>query len=265
MARVPLLSFFVVEWHYPDRVLRKFGGYQDIPSYVEFDHNLHKLDGRTWNEDLDVFHHAYVALWEDREQYVVPFGPHAPLGPYVEALRHINIHGEIAVGHGQNNNFTNVMPQIARDELVRLNYGYVLELPRNNNEFMYEPIHQVRIAGRRCDGSRRGRAAQGGRRHVHFPQFNLNDEVPIEPHDDPPHAPLPSQEDFDREDEMGDITQQDVAQLVMLHSSFASQDDAATHMGCQPKSHQAWAVSQSPTRLSTMVDNPLTATWAVTA
>nr|GMD54367.1 CBL-interacting serine/threonine-protein kinase 14-like [Ipomoea batatas] len=160
--------------------------------------------GRTRNEDWDVFHHAYVALWEDRGQYVVPFGPHALLGPYVEALRHINIHGEIVAEHGQNNSFTNVMQQIARDELVRLNYGYVLELPRNNDEFMYEPIHQVRVAYRWRDGSKCRRSAQGGWRHVNFPQFNLNDE----------------RDDFDRENEMGDISQQDVMQQVMSRSPF---------------------------------------------
>nr|GME05923.1 serine/threonine-protein phosphatase 7 long form homolog [Ipomoea batatas] len=83
-ARVPLLFFFyAVEWHYPDRVCRQFGGYQDIPSHVEYDHNLHKLDGRTKNEDWGVFHHAYVALWENRTHQLVPIGPHSPLGPYV--------------------------------------------------------------------------------------------------------------------------------------------------------------------------------------
>nr|GMC66422.1 uncharacterized protein LOC109172328 [Ipomoea batatas] len=133
----------------------------------------------------------------------------------VEALRHINIHGEIAVEHGQNNSFTNVMQQIARDELVRLNYGYVLELPRNNEEFMYEPIHQVRVVDRRRDGSRRGRSAQGGRRHVISPPFNLNDELPIEAYDDPHNAPVPTQDDLDRDNKMGDISQQDVIQQVM--------------------------------------------------
>nr|GMD50562.1 hypothetical protein Iba_chr11aCG13810 [Ipomoea batatas] len=51
-------------------------------------------------------------------------------------------------------------------------------------------------------------------------KFNLNDEVPIEPYDDPPNAPLPSEDDFDRENEMGDISQQDVMQQVMSRSPF---------------------------------------------
>nr|GMD39314.1 serine/threonine-protein phosphatase 7 long form homolog [Ipomoea batatas] len=50
---------------YAARVCRQFGGYQDIHSHVEYDHNLYKLDGRTKNEDWGVFHHAYVALWEN--------------------------------------------------------------------------------------------------------------------------------------------------------------------------------------------------------
>nr|GMC60241.1 serine/threonine-protein phosphatase 7 long form homolog [Ipomoea batatas] len=219
-ARVPLLFFYAVEWHYPDRVLRQFGGYQDIPMYVEYDYNLHKLDGRTRNENWDVFHQAYVALWEDRgvRRRLIGNPDHRQAEGYlqtapsfiatVEALRHINIHGEIAVEHGQNNSFTNVMQQIARDELVRLNYGYVLELPRNNEEFMYEPIHQVRVVDRRRDGSRRGRSAQGGRRHFISPPFNLNDELPIEAYDDPHNAPLPTQDDLDRDNKMGDISQQ---------------------------------------------------------
>nr|GLL41834.1 hypothetical protein Itr_chr12CG14060 [Ipomoea trifida] len=160
----------------------------------------------------------------------------------VEALRHINIHGEIAVEHGQNNSFTNVMQQIARDELVRLNYGYVLELPRNIEEFMYEPINQVRVVDRRRDGSRRGRSAQGGRRHVISPPFNLNDELPIEAYDDPHNAPLPTQDDLDRDNEMGDISQQDVIQQVMTPY------DNQLHMYCEGSSSQVTPHGQRPIR-----------------
>lgn len=51
--------------------------------HVECDHNLHKLDGHTRNEERDIFNHGYVVLWEDRIERLVPIGPHAPLGPYV--------------------------------------------------------------------------------------------------------------------------------------------------------------------------------------
>ena len=33
-ARVPLMHFWIVEFHYPDRVMRQFGLRQAIPPYV---------------------------------------------------------------------------------------------------------------------------------------------------------------------------------------------------------------------------------------
>nr|GMD83727.1 serine/threonine-protein phosphatase 7 long form homolog [Ipomoea batatas] len=226
-ARVPLLFFYAVEWHYPDRVCRQFGGYQDIPSHVEYDHNLHKLDGRTKNEDCGVFHHAYVALWENRTHQLVPIGTHSPLGPYVtlayehwfyrvEALRHISIQGAIAAEQGQSNNYTNVKQQIATDELNQLNYGYVLQFPRTACAYFYEPIDQVLGPDQRRQGNRRGRAAQGGHRRQHSLHINLNDEVHMEvQHDDP---------------EMGDVTQQDFTQTLMSQSPFRTPYVAHGHV-----------------------------------
>nr|GMD12801.1 serine/threonine-protein phosphatase 7 long form homolog [Ipomoea batatas] len=82
-ARVPLLYFFAVEWHYPDRVCRQFGGYQEIPASVEYDHQLHKYDGRQRSEQWDIFHYEFVQMWEQRNERV-------------EALRHISIDRDIA-------------------------------------------------------------------------------------------------------------------------------------------------------------------------
>nr|GMD56019.1 serine/threonine-protein phosphatase 7 long form homolog [Ipomoea batatas] len=175
-ARVPLLYFFAVEWHYPDRVCRQFEGYQEILASVEYDHQLHKYDGRQRSEQWDIFHYEFVQMWEQRNERVTTIARHTPLGPFVsplydhwfyrygrrlignlnhhqsegylqtapsyiatvEALRHISIAGDIAEERGESNDFTHVMQNIARDELVRLRYGYVLEFPRNYQEFMYE-------------------------------------------------------------------------------------------------------------------------------
>nr|GMD03682.1 serine/threonine-protein phosphatase 7 long form homolog [Ipomoea batatas] len=131
-ARVPLLYFFAVEWHYPDRVCRQFGGYQEIPASVEYDHQLHKYDGRQRSEQWDIFHYEFVQMWEQRNECVTTIARHSPLSPFVEALRHISIAEDIAEKRGESNDFTHVMQNIARDELVRLRYGYVLEFPRND-------------------------------------------------------------------------------------------------------------------------------------
>nr|GMC60716.1 hypothetical protein Iba_chr02bCG13350 [Ipomoea batatas] len=80
----------------------------------------------------------------------------------VEALRHISIAGDMVEERGESNDYTNVMQNIAKDELVRLRYGYVLDFPKNDQEFMYEPIPQVRDPDRRRDVNRRGRPPARG-------------------------------------------------------------------------------------------------------
>nr|GLL31471.1 serine/threonine-protein phosphatase 7 long form homolog [Ipomoea trifida] len=85
-ARVPLLYFFAVEWHYPDRVCRQFGGYQEIPASVEYDHQLHKYDRRQRSEQWDIFHYEFVQMWEQRNERVTTIARHAPFGPFVSPL-----------------------------------------------------------------------------------------------------------------------------------------------------------------------------------
>nr|GME09216.1 serine/threonine-protein phosphatase 7 long form homolog [Ipomoea batatas] len=85
-ARVPLLYFFAVEWHYPDRVCRQFEGYQEILASVEYDHQLHKYDGRQRSEQWDIFHYEFVQMWEQRNERVTTIARHTPLGPFVSPL-----------------------------------------------------------------------------------------------------------------------------------------------------------------------------------
>nr|GMD70671.1 serine/threonine-protein phosphatase 7 long form homolog [Ipomoea batatas] len=269
-ARVPLLYFFAVEWHYPDRVCRQFGGYQEIPASVESDHQLHKYDGRQKSEQWDIFHYEFVQIWEQRNERVTTIARHAPLGPFVsplydhwfycygrrlignpdhhqsegylqtapsyiamvEALRHISIVGDIAEEHGESNDFTHVMKNIARDELVRLRYGYVLEFPRNDQEFMYEAIPQVRAPDRWRDVNRRGQPAQGGRRRRHIPDINIAADVNIEEEFDHNADSNVDNNDFGGTNSMGDVTQlhlsQPVGQLVPYEPGSSSQDPLHT-------------------------------------
>nr|GMD76405.1 uncharacterized protein LOC109174485 [Ipomoea batatas] len=111
-------------------------------------------------------------------------------GCIVEALRNINIQGQIAVEHGQSNEYTTVMQQIARNELARLNYGYVLEFPTTDEAFTYEPIDQ----------------------------FNLNDDVTMEAEDEQLYESHFGQDGVDEENDIRDITQQDLTQSLILQS-----------------------------------------------
>ena len=43
-ARVPLVCFWLVEKHTPDRVIRQFGMIQEIPRNVDTDTVLHTID-----------------------------------------------------------------------------------------------------------------------------------------------------------------------------------------------------------------------------
>ena len=45
-SRVPLICFWLVEFHLPNRVLRQFGLKQEQPEDADTNHNLHKIDVR---------------------------------------------------------------------------------------------------------------------------------------------------------------------------------------------------------------------------
>ena len=45
-SRVPLICFWLVEFHLPNCVLRQFGLKQEQPEDADTNHNLHKIDGR---------------------------------------------------------------------------------------------------------------------------------------------------------------------------------------------------------------------------
>nr|POE57387.1 serine/threonine-protein phosphatase 7 long form like [Quercus suber] len=64
-ARVPLVCFWLVEKHTPNRVLRQFGMVQEIPPYVDTDDTLHDIDLKGKIEG-DMSHaHPYFD-WYDR-------------------------------------------------------------------------------------------------------------------------------------------------------------------------------------------------------
>ena len=78
-ARVPLICFCIVEWHFPDQVMRQFGGYQLIPPNVNTEPDLHQVDLRGRVDTNWVVHHAaYHGLWNERDARVVTV--HQPFG-----------------------------------------------------------------------------------------------------------------------------------------------------------------------------------------
>ena len=81
-ARVPLICFQLVEWHYPDRVVRQFHGYQRIPPHVQYDRTLHEYDlrGRTIS-DWTAAHAAHIAMWTERRSHLVRIGRHYGVAP----------------------------------------------------------------------------------------------------------------------------------------------------------------------------------------
>nr|POF20896.1 serine/threonine-protein phosphatase 7 long form like [Quercus suber] len=67
MAKVPLVCFWLVEKHTPDRVLRQFGMVQEIPLYVDIDDALHTIDLRgkievIWGDK----HYGHIQVWNSR-------------------------------------------------------------------------------------------------------------------------------------------------------------------------------------------------------
>ncbi|TVU43652.1 hypothetical protein EJB05_10138 [Eragrostis curvula] len=90
-ATIPLVWFFVVEWHLPQRVVRQFGLLQQPDVHQETtNRELHKIDRRKVRGPVDwvVKHQPYISLWDARERFsMYPYdGPAHRNGPYKEYL-----------------------------------------------------------------------------------------------------------------------------------------------------------------------------------
>lgn len=82
-AEVPLIFYYVVEYHFPDRFCRQFHGFQDVPHPVHFRKDLHDLDGRSgryisnWLDKHREYVQAYVDAPNSVVQMQVPQGQHS--------------------------------------------------------------------------------------------------------------------------------------------------------------------------------------------
>ena len=68
----PLICFWIVEWHAPERVLRQLGYSQTIPLPPRFHDELHDIKHEpNSNSDWGVVHEEYVNMWMVRHTHVI--------------------------------------------------------------------------------------------------------------------------------------------------------------------------------------------------
>ncbi|KAJ3674549.1 hypothetical protein LUZ60_005165 [Juncus effusus] len=65
LLTVPLIYFWIVEMHRPERVLRQFGYAMEVPPNCEYDKRLHDIANYRGN-DWPTVHSAYLAEWEEK-------------------------------------------------------------------------------------------------------------------------------------------------------------------------------------------------------
>lgn len=70
LAVVPLVCFWIVEWHQPDRCMRQLGMFQYIPSPPIQNDRLHLQDRQSRKTQWHVEHAEAIAYWNDRENRV---------------------------------------------------------------------------------------------------------------------------------------------------------------------------------------------------
>jgi len=75
LVKVPLICFYMVELHNPDRCVRQFGWYQQIPDICSTQPSMHAIDNRTNEHDYTsgVFK-EYLEEWNDRRENVLDAG-----------------------------------------------------------------------------------------------------------------------------------------------------------------------------------------------
>lgn len=77
LARIPLIHFWAIEYHYPDRVMRQFGLFQIVPPPLPYHKEaevcrLHKINHVSLEAyDWSVIHHNYVQQYYDSAQRMV--------------------------------------------------------------------------------------------------------------------------------------------------------------------------------------------------
>ena len=70
-SKVPLICFWLVEFHLPDRVLRQFGLKQEQPEDADTNRDLHKIDARgKVDKNWRVEHVGHIRKSNDRSEYV---------------------------------------------------------------------------------------------------------------------------------------------------------------------------------------------------
>jgi mobile domain-containing protein len=71
-VRTPMIFFDVVEYHYPERVMRQYGLRQTRPGPPEDHNQLHEVDRRgKATVNWAAYHRGYIEGWDGREDYVV--------------------------------------------------------------------------------------------------------------------------------------------------------------------------------------------------
>ena len=71
--RAPFICFELVEWHFPDRVMRQFGLQQAILENLDTSVQLHDMDMRGKGEPFDwtKYHRDFIAYWDTHHNHVV--------------------------------------------------------------------------------------------------------------------------------------------------------------------------------------------------
>lgn len=70
-TRSPLICLDVVEWYFPDRVLRQFGMLQMVPQPCDSEPALHHRTTRGITaRDWSAFYHHYIHHWDHRAAFV---------------------------------------------------------------------------------------------------------------------------------------------------------------------------------------------------